>query len=660
MTAHSPIGGSIAARVLGCPGSVNLVARVPEHLRRTSAYAERGTALHAAMTLLIEDIENKNLLASFAGTTIGTYTVTSTDVETALAPVLAYVDTLLTPEAEYYLERRVEFPTVAGAFGTADFLVRLGIVAHVVDFKFGTGVRVQALRPDGDEDIINAQTMFYAAAARHTLPTFFAGVETIILTILQPSAEHSELASSVAVTHAELDDFVASYRAACAEALAPDARIARGSWCKFCPARPICPAHTAPLLNLAEFAMPGAAALNKQAYLQALAAGLELVDAVKDIGLALRDQAKAALQAGDHVPGFALSAGRATRDWHDETAAMAALIEAGFARDDIVDEAMRSPKQLELRAKARGLKIPPGLVHSHRSGVSLVRAENARVPVPGRDELVRSFSEALQALQGGAPMTKKSKNDPKRARKPEPDPDRKPAPANDNAGANAKAVANDNAVAVAPFAGGAMTSLAALQTALAGVDTAGRSGFMPMLAFKRDGGGVWHYGQKKTVLEEGSTLACNPLSFKWGYICFNDAKKVIGEQLVSVSKPMPDSSQLPSLGFKWNEQWAVNMKCVTGVDAGVEVVYKPTTEGGIAAVKALIDAVRERLNGGQHDGKVVPIVQPGKDSYQHKEHGKIWIPELPVTGWMPLEGPAPVSAPPASSTSEPPRRRRVG
>ena len=101
------------------------------------------------------------------------------------------------------------------------------------------------------------------------------------------------------------------------------------------------------------------------------------------------------------MPGYALSAGRAERHWRDENAAIAALISLGLARDDVIAETMRSPKQVELRAKARGLKVPTEFIVSHRSGVSLVRVENARAPVPGRGELVRSFSAALEAFQGG-------------------------------------------------------------------------------------------------------------------------------------------------------------------------------------------------------------------------------------------------------------------
>jgi hypothetical protein len=111
-------------------------------------------------------------------------------------------------------------------------------------------------------------------------------------------------------------------------------------------------------------------------------------------------QTKAALENGDIVPGYALTKGRAERHWRDdEHTAIAALKGLGLTRDDIIAEELRSVKQVELRAKARGLKIPQELIVSQRSGVSLVRCENAHAPVPGRGELVRSFSAALETFQ---------------------------------------------------------------------------------------------------------------------------------------------------------------------------------------------------------------------------------------------------------------------
>jgi hypothetical protein len=244
-----------------------------------------------------------------------------------------------------------------------------------------------------------------------------------------------------------------------------------------------------------------------------------------------------------------------------------------------------------------------------------------------------------------------------------------PKPDLDNRNDHDRDHANDNgeeredrAIAPAP-AGGAIASLAALGAALNSVDTAsvgGRSG-LPMLQFKREGDGTWAYGQRRTVPEDGSRWAVNPMTFKWGYISFSNDNKVLGERIVSVTQPKPEVTELPDKGAAWQEQWAVNLKCIDGTDAGTEAVFKPTTVGGIQAVAGLIDAVRDRLNGGQHDDKVSPIVHLEKNSYQHAQHGRVWTPMLTIVDWMPLSGPAP--APEPASPPPPavqPRRRRVG
>jgi hypothetical protein len=227
-----------------------------------------------------------------------------------------------------------------------------------------------------------------------------------------------------------------------------------------------------------------------------------------------------------------------------------------------------------------------------------------------------------------------------------------------------RGAANDNGHAVAPtLTGGALTSLQALGATLNKVDVSsisGRSG-LPMLQFTREGDGRWSFGQRRTVVEDGSRWAVNPTTFRWGYICFGDGNKVIGDRLVSVAQAKPNVTELPDKGFEWQEQWAVNLKCVDGADADTEVAYKPTTVGGIQAVAGLIEAVRDRLNGGSHDGKVAPIVHLEKGSYTHSQYGRVWTPVLTIVDWMPLEGPAPAPAPtPTPANTDQPRRRRVG
>jgi hypothetical protein len=186
--------------------------------------------------------------------------------------------------------------------------------------------------------------------------------------------------------NAELDEFIAPSRARKASSRAPrlSAPIA-GSWSGLGPRTPVrCRSgNWVPTPSTPD-------------YLRLLAEGLDLVDATKDIGKALHDQAKRALDGGGTVPGYALSAGRAVRSWRDEATAAPDLLKLGLARDDVLVETLRSPKQVETRAKARGVKVPNELI------VRILRrrwCDETRAPVPGRASVRLPGADAL--LEGG-------------------------------------------------------------------------------------------------------------------------------------------------------------------------------------------------------------------------------------------------------------------
>ena len=230
--------------------------------------------------------------------------------------------------------------------------------------------------------------------------------------------------------------------------------------------------------------------------------------------------------------------------------------------------------------------------------------------------------------------------------------------------------ANDNGKATAPASNALATSaLTALTAAFKKVDMSivGNRPIHPFMQFKSREGGIWTHGQKRTVAEVESEWAVNPTTFQWGYVCWGDGNKVLGNVSVPIDRERPDVTALPDKGFPWTEEMAVNLKCMSGIDASTEVVFKTNTVGGRNEILQLIEAVRNRL-GEQHEGRVVPVVQLSNSSYAHAQYGKTYIPVMSIVDWIGLEGPtesAPAPEPtpaPASpaGAAEQPRRRRVG
>lgn len=234
---------------------------------------------------------------------------------------------------------------------------------------------------------------------------------------------------------------------------------------------------------------------------------------------------------------------------------------------------------------------------------------------------------------------------------------------------------NCNSNAVAPTTKGsalAFSSLTALETAFQKVSITSISGraARPLMQFKSREGGLWMFGHRQTIPEPGSLWAINPATFQWGWVCWGDGNKFLGEKLVPISEPLPDRTKLPDHGFPWQQEMSVNMKCISGNDAEIEVMFVTSTQGGMGEASRLIEAVRDRLFG-QHEGKVAPIVKLESTSYSHQQYGKIYVPVMTVEDWMPLDGPesapAPAPEPPppspaapaAAKTTEPtPQRRR--
>jgi hypothetical protein len=225
---HSTVvGGSTAKRVMNCPGSVALVQLAPPS--PSSIYADKGTLLHTAISEVLLGEDN------VIGMTYEGQTLDQTLFDDKVQVALDLLDTL-DPNGEMKLaiETRVGFGKfLPGAFGSCDVLGRLGDTAYVIDWKFGDGVIVSAEE--------NEQLMFYAAAAMRSPEAawVFDGATSIECVIIQPPAIRQWT-----TTPKRIGQFARALKKAVKVASLPDAKLNPGDHCRFCPAKPTCPAMT--------------------------------------------------------------------------------------------------------------------------------------------------------------------------------------------------------------------------------------------------------------------------------------------------------------------------------------------------------------------------------------------------------------------------------
>ena len=360
MQHSSIVGGSTAKRVINCPGSVKLAAQMPP--QPSSKYADEGTLLHNAIATVLEtDCDPMSLV----GTKYNDITLTAELVEEKMLPALAALDEIDPAKtAELMIESHVDFGDfLPGAFGSTDVLMRVGDKAVVLDWKFGSGIPVSAEE--------NPQLMFYAAAAMRSAKTqwVFRGAETIELVIVQPP--HIRRWE---VSRRRLEVFEIDLRNAVRQSEAPEPAIKHGDWCKFCPAKPICPVMNGAVERALKTQLDTVSP-------ELVGAMLKNADLLEDWIKQLRQFALQRLENGANVPGYKLVAKRATRQWADEATAVAALTALGVDESELMVTELKSPAQVEKVLKKSKLALPDDLIVSISSGHTLADEADARPPV---------------------------------------------------------------------------------------------------------------------------------------------------------------------------------------------------------------------------------------------------------------------------------------
>jgi len=366
MEHSSIIGGSTAKRVRNCPGSVALCAKMPP--KGSSSYADEGTLCHNCMDNILG--ENQMPPESVIGMEYKGIKMTQDLFDAKIAPALTMFEAICEEyDLEYQTETRVGYTTIPDAFGTTDITGFSHTLKRSVflDWKFGDGVPVPVENND--------QMLFYSGAARETKATdwVFEESEGGIAIIIQPTVVPAPQVWPFPFAY--LDMWVAETRRAVKAAMAPGAPLALGDWCKWCAAKPICPAMTGEIertvkgqFDKLDKALVGSM-LDKVALLKEWISGVESL-------------AFDALNAGQPIPGYKLVAKRATRQWVNAAGTIAALEGIGVPKSEVmtVPELM-SPAQVEKVLKKRKLALPEGTTVAISSGNTIAPEGDPRPAV---------------------------------------------------------------------------------------------------------------------------------------------------------------------------------------------------------------------------------------------------------------------------------------
>jgi hypothetical protein len=302
-------------------------------------------------------------------------------------------------------ELRVRFPGVPGAFGTSDLLIANTEYVIMVDWKFGMGVPVKAVYHDPRGDLVNPQLLFYFAGALNTLPAKIFAKKRFVVAIIQPRVE--EKLTHTIITRAEIRYFIEDIDTAIVASLAKNPTPTPGDHCRWCPARPICPAHTAALFDIKDLLgeglpdRPVPADSDDGSYGEFLAKAKTLADMVELYRKGVDEAIHSYLEQGGTVPGWHLKYKTKLRQWVDPAIVVPALERLGFESEDIFQTKLQTFAVADKAAKRLGVKIPEELRVAPSTDETTITNDPTAAKLIDRATVDVEFREALKALRHG-------------------------------------------------------------------------------------------------------------------------------------------------------------------------------------------------------------------------------------------------------------------
>ena len=357
---HAKLSASSAHRWMNCNPSANLER---EFADKTSEAAAEGSAAHALCEHKLRKalkMRSVRPVSKYDSDEMEMYT--NSYVEFVLEQIEVAKQHCTDPFV--LIEQRLDFSCyVPDGFGTGDCLIVADKLLHIIDFKYGLGVLV-----DAEE---NPQMMLYALGALQLFDALY-DIDTISMSIFQPRREN---VSTWTITVAELKEWAEKILRPKAElAFKGEGEFNPGPWCTFCKAAVKCRARAEEKLALAQYEFTKPPLLTDEEIEDILSRLDDLTKWANEIAAYAQD---AAINHGKQWNGFKLVEGRSVRKYSDEAAVVAAATAAGYR--DIYKKSLISITEMEkLMGKKTFTEVLGGLVIKPHGKPTLVPASDKR------------------------------------------------------------------------------------------------------------------------------------------------------------------------------------------------------------------------------------------------------------------------------------------
>ena len=356
MGTHALLSPSAAHRWMNCPPSACLEREFPSS---SSEVAAEGTAAHALCEHKLRKLlklRSKRPHSDFE----------DDEMDRCSDDYVSFVQEQMgeIPSPMVLVEQRLDLTRyVPEAFGTADCIIVGGDRLHIVDFKYGMGVLVEAEH--------NPQMMLYALGALELLDGIY-DIQKISVSIFQPRRENVctwSLPKEDILRWAR-DDLVKKARLA----YAGEGEYCAGEWCTFCRASVRCRARAQEKLRLAKEEFKYPPLITDEEIEDVLG---EIPELIKWANAILAYATDAAVNHGKAWKGFKIVEGRSVRRYKDEDDVAREAESAGYT--DIFDKKLISLTQMEkLMGKKAFTDILGGLIEKPPGKPTLVPISDKR------------------------------------------------------------------------------------------------------------------------------------------------------------------------------------------------------------------------------------------------------------------------------------------